>query len=104
MDELEELRIEYARELPGRLDEIERLWNRVDYSTPDFQTITDVRNLVHKLAGSGSLYGFEGLSESAGELDSLLKRLDRSEIELTEEVLARILALLNRMKESIRLT
>jgi len=101
MDELEALRQEYAKELPGRLAEIQRFWS--EFLTAEAtETLQKLQNQVHKLAGSGAVYGFVELSDVARELDTLLLHMVRNGALLNGELRQKGAQLLERMKQAVQ--
>ena len=102
MEELEALRQEYAKELPGRLSEIDQTWHSYQKSG-DSKQLEKFQHLVHKLAGSGAVYGFIQLSDASHDLDSLLLHFIRSGNSVNGEGQERIKALLNQMHQSLEL-
>jgi len=100
MEELEALRQEYAKELPGRLSEIFKTWHSYQESE-DSKQLEKFQHLVHKLAGSGAVYGFTLLSDASHDLDTLLLNFIRSGTSVNGEGQKRIGALLNQMRQSL---
>ena len=100
MDELEALRQEYAQDLPRRLSEIEALFTSVRAGNPSPESLEQLQNQVHKLAGSGAVYGFDTLSEVARELDTLLLARERKGIPLEGEALNRAKDLMAQLRQA----
>ena len=100
MEELEALRKEYAKELPGRLSEIDQTWLSYQQSE-DSRQLEKFQHLVHKLAGSGAVYGFTQLSDASHDLDTLLLQFIRSGTTVNAEGHERISALLDKMRHSL---
>ncbi|MCS7002947.1 MAG: Hpt domain-containing protein [Dehalococcoidia bacterium] len=72
---LRNLRAQYLRDLPERVAELERLWREEKHSPGSWAPF---RLAVHRLAGSGALFGCSRISETAYALD---RRLDAVEAE-----------------------
>ncbi len=58
----------YARDLGGRLTEVQTLWDRATGEGD----LRELHGQVHKLRGSAGMYGFARVSEAAGLLDVAL--------------------------------
>ncbi|MDH4249525.1 MAG: Hpt domain-containing protein [Deltaproteobacteria bacterium] len=102
MDELEALRQEYAKELPGRMAEIQRLWEDIK-AVENAELLQQFQHQVHKLAGSGAVYGFIKLSDAAHELDTLLLHHTRSGVALNGEGHSRVSELLSQMRQALKI-
>ena len=70
-DKLAELRELYVESIEGRLHEIIAGWEGMAQRIDDEQRETTIRK-VHSLAGSGSIYGFDSISETAKSLERKL--------------------------------
>ncbi|MCU7923148.1 MAG: diguanylate cyclase [Candidatus Thiodiazotropha sp. (ex Dulcina madagascariensis)] len=71
--ELQALQQAYAAELPQRLAAIAACWDRLCEQGWERQTLQQMHLLVHRLAGSGSTFGFPGLSETARDIEQGLR-------------------------------
>jgi chemotaxis protein histidine kinase CheA len=80
---LEDLSEQFARALPGRLAEIQDEFAALLRSPQDREGLERMRARVHKLAGSGTTFGFAALSQEALDLEDHLKRLGSREEPLT---------------------
>ncbi len=69
---LQDLIDEFASSLPDKLAEIDNLWKLV-VSTQKIITLNDLIFTSHKLAGAGSSFGFNGITEHARALENALK-------------------------------
>jgi len=72
---LEDLSAQFARALPGRLAEIQEEYAALLRSPGDRQALERMRARVHKLAGSGTTFGFAALSQESLDLEDHIKRL-----------------------------
>ena len=70
---LEELNREFAGLLPGRLDEIERLWRHLARGEWDSEKLRAVKRRVHLLSGSSSTFGFPEVGRAATALERRLR-------------------------------
>lgn len=73
-NKLDALKQAYAQHLPAKLSQIEELWHKL-CDKWDSEEIETLHRLVHSLVGSGATYGFKTLSDTARELETLLKDL-----------------------------
>ena len=73
--QMEALHRAYVKQLPQKIEQIEKLWKAVCTDTPDKSTIQLLYHLVHKLSGSGPTFGFEAITDRAARLEEALKKL-----------------------------
>ncbi len=71
-DYLREKRRTYAEQVPGQLRELEAVSRRVFGDQRSQAAFTTFHFAVHRLVGSGAMYGFNELSSAAQPLDHLL--------------------------------
>lgn len=69
---LEELQQNYSEQLPDKIDNIEKLWSSIQHFGYDRTRISELRRQIHSLVGSGATFGFEEITKSARELESLV--------------------------------
>jgi HPt (histidine-containing phosphotransfer) domain-containing protein len=62
----------YATELPARIEQIEKLWERAVVDC-DAEAVEALRQSVHSLAGSGGTFGYAELSMRARQLELALE-------------------------------
>ncbi len=75
-EKLESLRRDYARKLPGKLTAIDLLWQQVQAEAGENPEVWQALfEKVHSLSGTGASFGYPTLSEKAGELDRLIRKL-----------------------------
>lgn len=70
-DKMAELREQCVEGIEGRLHDITAGWEEMARRIDDEQRETTIRK-VHSLAGSGSLYGFDSITEAAKSLERKL--------------------------------
>lgn len=73
-EELQSIYDDYAREIPTKLDVIERLWERIVADGGD-EDIQSLHRALHSMVGSGSTFGYSRLGEKARELELALEAL-----------------------------
>lgn len=62
---LADINAHYLEKLPEKLDQIERLWNKLRYFNWSADGLTVLYTIVHTLAGNGKTFGFPQASEYA---------------------------------------
>ena len=72
------LREDYVSSLPGKISEVDTLW---DTLTRQWQhnTLATLQRHAHSLAGSGATFGFSDISGTARALDNVLKELTQTD-------------------------
>ena len=66
---LQELTVEFAEQLPDRVGEMRAAVSRVQETSERTENLEQVRGLAHRLAGSGSTFGFKGVSAVARRIE-----------------------------------
>jgi hypothetical protein len=88
------LRASYTQSLPTKYSALESAWNEF-VAAPDAATLREVHVLVHRLAGSASVYGYGQVGESARTVDTRLSDWEdvppdsRGSIEMLGQKIAR---------------
>lgn len=85
-EKLESLRQSYARKLPEKLRAIDLVWEKLQAgsggASEQWQMLFEK---VHSLSGTGASFGYPLLSDKAGELDRLIRKLlNENEIDFDE--------------------
>lgn len=75
LDKLRELRDDYTKMLPQKISSIEGLWKSLLEDEWDREHLATLHRYTHSLAGSGSTFGFDNISDSARTLDTEFKHL-----------------------------
>ncbi len=63
----------YADQLPKKIAEIEAAWQNVPRDGFDAAALEEVLRRTHNLAGSGTTFGFPGVSEAACKMELLVE-------------------------------
>lgn len=73
-EQLQAMRAVYATQLPGKIHQIEEIWEALQdvWNNENFKAM---HRLAHGLTGSGATFGFSMLSEAARSLETLIKGL-----------------------------
>jgi diguanylate cyclase (GGDEF)-like protein len=90
-ERLEALGSKFAAQLPDRVRELRAAVSRVQANPTDEQQLTAAQSLAHKLAGSGSTFGFRDLSTVARRLEHLLRGLRTGDEEARSDDLGPLL-------------
>lgn len=69
---MQEMREKYKASLRNKQADIERHWESCMQSKWAEEPVSALKALVHKLAGSAGLYGFDALGDAARALDGAL--------------------------------
>ena len=75
LDKLRKLRDDYTHTLPEKIIAIENLWRALLEKEWTSENLSTIHRHTHSLAGSGSTFGFEKISDSARTLDAEFKAL-----------------------------
>ncbi|MFO8063651.1 MAG: diguanylate cyclase [Spirochaetota bacterium] len=78
-ERLEALGIKFASELPGRIRELRSAVFTALANPTDPKSVETARSLAHKLAGSGSTFGFQDVSTTARKIENRIARLSSAE-------------------------
>jgi diguanylate cyclase (GGDEF)-like protein len=78
-ERLEALSAKFAHELPGRLRELRDAVSKAAANPQNAEYVEIARSLAHKLAGSGSTFGFRAVSETARKLENRIGDLGADE-------------------------
>ena len=87
--EIEDLNLRYREKLRARLERVQNLLGEA-MKTRDRETVQEVLRLVHKLGGSGSIFGLPEVSEVCQSGEVVLHRLLESEEPLDGEELEKL--------------
>ena len=96
-DHYQKLQERYGAALPGRITEIEQLWQQIIASAAYIELAQELRRHVHSVAGSAGTFGFSQMSEVAREFDALLYCCLNQDSDLKAEIQS-ITDLLHKMR------
>ncbi len=93
---------EFAETLGGRVSDVRRLWNPVLKASLHEQTesLGQIHEIVHMLAGAGKSFGFPQVSTAAAPLDGLFRLLLEQNQTLSKEEIAQIEVLVQVLEKS----
>lgn len=95
-ERMEQLRRDYASQLPDRAEEISTAaepLNAPDTNGAHLASITLLREYSHKLAGSGATFGFPNISNSARVLEQVTKSLLAQDAHASKDSIDQIFSL-----------
>ena len=72
LQQLMEMQQDYASRLPGKIIELEQIWERIQGRGDSREDLALLRRKAHSLSGSGTTFGFKEISESARQLELLV--------------------------------
>ena len=72
-EQFENLRNRYASELSDQVSDIHKYWQILINNPGDQQTIRNLLNICHGLAGTGASFGYTLLSEHTREIEHFLR-------------------------------
>jgi len=91
---------DYAVRLPGKLADIEALWNRIAAGEAPANALFEVVRATHSLAGSASIFGWPAVGEAARAVEELLAPLLSSASQPGPEEFARGTELMTLLRNS----
>ena len=102
--QLKKLQLEFAANLPNRIDEVDQYWSDTHCASAAEQLfcLGNLQRAVHLLAGSGASFGFPITSEVAAGLDDRLQDLQSRGEHLSVNELAEIDSQVGRMVRAIQ--
>jgi len=78
-EKLRGLRNSYIQHLPGKIKDVQKLWNSLCNGWQN-ETIDELHRIVHSLAGSAGTFGFAQMGEIARSADNILKNYRDTEM------------------------
>lgn len=98
--QLNALRQGYAQQLPEKVGEIAVAWKSLLEQEWNHDALKTLHRLFHSLNGSSATFGFTAVSSVASTLETLLKSISESGVQLTDEQLVQINASLDALKQA----
>lgn len=93
---IQALQLQYADQLPQRVDEIYTLWREL--KSGDSSVLPHLIRQVHRLGGSGATFGFPAITDLARQLETQLEGQIGNEVALP---VSRIDALLDALNHQL---
>jgi DNA-binding response OmpR family regulator len=72
LQQLIEMQQDYASRLPGKIIELEQIWEGIQRQGNARKDLALLRRKVHSLSGSGATFGFKQISEYARQMELLV--------------------------------
>ncbi|MBZ2190231.1 response regulator [Alcanivorax sp. JB21] len=72
---MRELRLQYLKALPAHAKVLNEHWRRLRHVSWEAPSVQAMYQTAHKLAGSGTTFGYQGITVAARELENLLSPL-----------------------------
>ncbi len=72
LQQLVEMQQDYASRLPGKIIELEQIWERIQGRGDAREDLALLRRKAHSLSGSGTTFGFKEISEYARQMELLV--------------------------------
>ncbi len=98
--QIEELKQSYIAHLPEKMEQLKKLEKSLDEDLSNFESLKELYQLTHKLAGSSASFGLSELSERAYELEMFIKPLVKKNEALDKNSFEVYKTLLNSLKKS----
>lgn len=98
---LDELRKEFEQNLPSKINQIREQWLSLKNGNWEMDQLSELLGLVHKIAGSGGVFGFSRVSEVAQKIEFLLQKKIRSKKPINEKEKKTIEAYLEELYNAI---
>ena len=90
----------YAQQLPEKVREIELVWQSLLEQEWNQDALKTLHRLTHSLNGSSATFGFNAVRNLASTLETLLKSITESNVQLTTEQRGQIEASLDALKQA----
>lgn len=75
---LTNLRIQYKKSLPPKIEQAKKIWRKLRYYNWTHEDFQDLQKIAHNFNGNGQVFGFSQLSEVAKELEHYLTEVDQT--------------------------
>ncbi|MCP5050862.1 MAG: response regulator [bacterium] len=92
------LKDNYAKKLPGKILEMEKIWENALTGRKTEKHLESLRRQAHSLTGSGTTFGFKDISDNARELELTLDMVRSEGIETIDTRKDKINELLDNMR------
>ena len=96
----EELQKIYADSLHGQVLDVEQQWQYYKSHPTDINSLNKLLSACHKIAGTGSSFGFPVCSESAREIENTLRKMQDNKKDLSTAIRIDIGKHLNELRKA----
>jgi chemotaxis protein histidine kinase CheA len=100
-EKMDQLKKEYRQNLPSKTDQIIKQWLSLRNGNWETGLFNDLLNSVHKLAGSGGVFGFSKVSEIALKIEISLREFSGTKKEMESAFIKKIDQYLDELKKII---
>jgi diguanylate cyclase (GGDEF)-like protein len=100
LEQLGELRANYARKVHGKIREVEEAWDAAYHRPGDRQAFERVGQLLHNMIGASGTFGFSGVCHAARSLKDLLSASLQNAVPPGEALAVQVRPLLALMKRA----
>jgi HPt (histidine-containing phosphotransfer) domain-containing protein len=100
-EKMDQLKKEYKQNLPLKTDQIIKQWNSWRDGNWEIDQFNELLNSVHKLAGSGGVFGYSKVSEVAQKIEITLREDVGSKKRMKSEFVNKIDLYLDELKKAI---
>ena len=101
-ERLRELTMQFTEQLPGRLQAIRSGIEKLEADRTSADALNEIRTHAHRLAGSGSTFGFQTLSAVAREIERFIINVAKNGQTIEEKDVAEIKRLASDLEASYR--
>lgn len=101
-DKLQEIRKQYASELPVHISNIYQYWEQVLKNPDDLEALDKLMRICHNLSGTGASFGFTSLSQHTREIEHFLRPTTKSSSDLDSQKLLKISDLITRLNSDCK--
>lgn len=70
--QFQDIKVDYLRQLPGKIIQLEKIWERIQKRQDTAKQLVKFRGLAHSLTGSGTSFGVKEISDNARKIELLL--------------------------------
>jgi len=96
---LDQVRLEYSKGLPKRVEDIENSWNILSNQWSKEEE-KEFHQKVHGLHGSAATFGYKEISEIANELENIIRNIPNDN--LSNKIKEKITKLIQELKIKIK--
>jgi chemotaxis protein histidine kinase CheA len=100
-EKMDQLKKEYRQNLPSKADKIIKQWLSLRNGNWEIGLFNELLNSIHKLAGSGGVFGFSKVSEVAQKMEISLREFSGSKKKMNNLLINKIDQYLDELKKII---
>ncbi len=100
-EKMNQLKKEYKQNLPSKTDQIIKQWLSLSNGNWETGLFNDLLNSVHKLAGSGGVFGFSNVSDAAQKIEICLREFSGTKEQMNSDLKNTIDSYFDDLKKAI---